>query len=90
MREMRPDELAELFVALRDELDDLEKVAERRRQEDGHHPARPICLGRLPIRDIGVPSLALAESLPASGRVCRASAPPQSSRRRSRNNRRRR
>lgn len=31
MREMQPAEFDDLFVALRDEIDDLEKVAERRR-----------------------------------------------------------
>lgn len=33
MREMQPGELADLFLALRDELDDLEKIAERMRGE---------------------------------------------------------
>jgi hypothetical protein len=34
-----PQEIAELFIVLRDELNDLEKIAERRKA-DGHHAAR--------------------------------------------------
>lgn len=38
MKEMSAEKWRELFSALRDELDDLEKVAERRKY-DGHHAA---------------------------------------------------
>ena len=39
MREMDAAEWPELFAALRDELDDIEKVA-KRRQDNGHYPER--------------------------------------------------